>query len=52
MAMSESDKEYVVDVLTRLLIKTDFYEKTNQKEIYIRKTQLYRDLIKMFKELL
>lgn len=52
MALSESQKEDIIDELTRLLIKTDFYEKEKQVDVYVKKTRIYKDLIKMVKELL
>ncbi len=52
MAMSEKEKENVIDELTRLLIKTDFYEKEKQVDVYVKKTRIYKDLIKMVKEIL
>ena len=50
--MQEKIKEDVINELTKLLIKTDFYEKQNQVDIYVKKTRIYKDLITMFKELL
>lgn len=52
MALSESQKEDIIDELTKLLIKTDFYEKEKQVDVYVKKTRIYKDLIKMVKELL
>lgn len=50
--MPEKTKEEAINVLTKLLIKTDFYEKEKQVDVYVKKTRIYKDLIKMFKELL
>lgn len=50
--MSESQKEDIIDELPKLLIKTDFYEKEKQVDVYVKKTRIYKDLIKMVKELL
>ena len=50
--MQEKTKEEAINVLTKLLIKTDFYEKEKQVDVYVKKTRIYKDLIKMFKELL
>ena len=45
-------KEYIIDILIKLLIKTDFYEKEKGVEVYIKKKQAYQDLIKYFKNYL
>lgn len=45
-------KEYIIYILTKLLIQTDFYERENGVEVYIRKKQAYQDLIKLVKEAL
>lgn len=50
--MSETQKENVIEELTRLLIETDFYEKNKGVDVYVKKTRIYKDLIKMVKELL
>ena len=41
--------DYAIEKLTELLIKIDFEEKKNNKIIYVRKSQAYRDLIKLLK---
>ncbi|MBR5303459.1 MAG: hypothetical protein IKU37_01365 [Candidatus Gastranaerophilales bacterium] len=41
--------DFIIDKLTELLIKTDFEERQNKQEIYIRKTSAYRDIIKLLK---
>ena len=33
--------------LTKMLIETDFYEKEKQVDVYIKKTRVYKDLIKL-----
>ena len=43
-------KEYVIEKLTKLLIKQDFEDKKKGKETYIKKTTAYKDLIKFIKE--
>ena len=50
--MKQKIKEDVIQELTRLLIKTDFYEKEKQVDVYVKKTRIYKDLIKLFKEYL
>lgn len=50
--MNDKTKDYAIEVLTKLLIKTDFYEKEKGVTVYIPKKVIYKDLIKMFKELL
>ena len=42
--------EFIIEKLTTLLIELDLKEKETGKEIYVRKTQCYKDLIKFFKE--
>ena len=36
--------------LTELLIKTEFEEKQTGKVVYVKKSQAYKDLIKLIKE--
>ena len=43
-------KDYIIQKLTELLIKTDIEDKTKGKNTYIKKTQVYKDLIKLMKE--
>ena len=50
--MNEKLKDGFIKELTRLLIKTDFYEHQHNVDIYVKKTRIYRDMIKMVKELL
>lgn len=50
--MSEKQKEQIITELTRLLIQNDFYEKEKQVDVYIKKSRVYKDLIKMVKEIL
>lgn len=45
-------KEFIIDKLTELLIKTDMEDKQRGKERYVKKTRIYKDLIKLFKEYL
>lgn len=42
-------KEYLIQEITRLLIKQDFYDKKHNVDTYVKKTTLYRDLIKFIK---
>lgn len=42
--------KFAVSKLTELLIKEDFEEKKTGKIIYVKKSQAYRDLIKLIKE--
>ena len=46
------DKEYIIEKLTKLLIKQSIEDKRNKKETYIKKIDAYRDLIKFFKEVM
>ena len=50
--MNQRTKENAIDILTQLLIKTDFYEKEKQVDVYVKKTRIYKDLIKLFKNYL
>lgn len=43
-------KEEIIQKLTELLIKQDFYEKKTGNVVYVKKKQAYSDLIKFFKE--
>ena len=45
-------KEYIIDKLTELLIKTDIEDKKKGKDTYVKKTRIYKDLIKFFKEVI
>lgn len=47
--MKENIREELINELTRLLIKTDFYEKEKQVDVYVKKTRIYKDLIKLVK---
>lgn len=42
--------DYAINVLTELLIKQDFKDKKTGKPTYVKKTQCYRDLIKLLKD--
>lgn len=50
--MNQKIKENAIDILTKLLIQTDFYEKEKQVDVYVKKTRIYKDLIKLFKNYL
>ena len=43
--------DYAIEVLTELLIKQDFEDKKNGKTTYVKKTQCYKDLIKLLKNI-
>lgn len=43
--------EFAIEKLTYLLIEADFEDKRRGKTRYIKKTQAYKDLIKLLKEL-
>ena len=45
-------KEYIIDKLTELLIKQEIEEKQNKTNIYVKKTECYKSLIKFVKETL
>lgn len=43
--------DYSIDKLTELLIKQTFEDKKKNKVTYIRKTDAYKDLIKLLKDM-
>lgn len=42
--------EYLIELLTKKLIELDFDEKQNGSNIYVKKTECYRSLIKFLKD--
>lgn len=42
--------EYIIEKLTDLLIKQDLEDKKKGKDTYVKKTRIYKDLIKFFKD--
>lgn len=48
-SVKENIREELIEELTRLLIKQDFYDKENNVDTYVKKTRIYRDLIKLVK---
>lgn len=45
-------KDFLVEELTKLLIKQQFYDKDNNVDTYVKKTSAYKDLIKLIKEIM
>lgn len=43
--------DYAITKLTELLIKQDIEDKKKGKSTYVKKTQTYKDLIKLLKEI-
>ena len=43
--------DFAIEKLTELLIKQDFDDKQKGKITYVKKTQCYKDLIKLLKEI-
>lgn len=43
-------KDYIVEKLTKLMIRQDLEDKKNNKITYIKKVDAYKDLIKFFKK--
>lgn len=41
--------DFIIKKLTELLIKQSFEDKSKGKESYVKKTTIYKDLIKFFK---
>ncbi len=48
--MKENIREELIQELTRLLIKQDFYDKEHNVDTYVKKTRIYRDLISFVKQ--
>ena len=48
--MKENIKEELIQELTRLLIKQDFYDKEHKVDTYVKKTRIYKDLISFVKQ--
>lgn len=52
--MSKNEKldiiEFAIDKLTELLIRQEFEDRKNKKQVYVKKTRCYKDLIKLLKE--
>lgn len=42
--------DFVIEKLTELLIKQEFKERQNGKITYVKKSQAYRDLIKLLND--
>jgi len=42
--------DFIIEKLTELLIKQDFEDKKKNKITYVKKTEVYKDLIKLLKE--
>ncbi len=43
-------KEYIIEKLTKLLIKTSIEDKKKGTDTYVKKTRVYKDIIKFLKE--
>lgn len=48
-SVKENIREELIEELTRLLIKQDFYDKEHNVDTYVKKTRIYKDLIKLVK---
>lgn len=48
--INKQEVEEIIEELTNLLIKQDFIDKQKGKDTYVKKTRIYKDLIKWFKE--
>lgn len=40
----------IIEEFTKLLIKQDFIDKQKGKETYVKKTRIYKDIIKFLKD--
>ena len=43
-------KDFIIEKLAELLIKTDMEDKLKGKNTYVKKTRCYKDLIQLIKE--
>jgi len=43
-------KDFMIQKLTELLIQQDFIDKEKGQATYVKKTRVYKDLIKLVKE--
>lgn len=43
------NREEIIEEITRLLIKQDFYDREHNVDTYVNKTRIYKDLIKLVK---
>lgn len=43
-------KEYIIEKLTELLIKTSMEDKKKGTSTYVKKTRVYQDIIQLLKE--
>lgn len=48
--MDEETKNEIISKLTELLIKQDFMDRQKGKDTYVKKSRIFKDLIKWFKE--
>jgi hypothetical protein len=48
--VKENIKEELIQELTKLLIKQDFYDKKHNVDTYVKKTRIYIDLISFVKQ--
>ena len=48
--MESKDIDYIIEILTNLLIQQDFKDKEKGKATYVKKTRIYKDLLKWFKQ--
>ena len=49
--MKSKDIDEIIETLTNLLIQQDFKDKEKGKATYVKKTRIYADLIKWFKQI-
>lgn len=52
MRIDDATRDFIVNKLTELLIKNDFYEKKKQVDVYIKKSSAYKDLIRLVKKVI
>ena len=50
--MNKEDKDIAIETLTKMLIKQALKDKKKGTITYVKKTAMFKNLIKLFKELL
>lgn len=51
MNINDETFDFIIERLTKLLIEQEFKDKKNGKATYIKKSDCFKNLIKLFKEM-
>ena len=51
MKIEDDTFEFIIEKLTKLLIEQEFEDKNKGRKTYVKKTQCYKNLIKLFKQM-